>query len=164
MKKTHKGFTLVELLIVIVVIGILSAMMMMSSNEAVTTAKANNIISNLRNLKTAGMAYYTDNMDVDWLTKTDDEIKEGIVKYLGGKAEIPDIKDYFFFRKDGQWYIGYTINKNAKTGSLEIRKKLLGRAKAIGLLDVNRGKNQIKPFQTWAGDGTPGEYPAVRIR
>lgn len=59
----RKGFTLVELLIVIVVIGILSAMMMLSSTEAVTSANASNIISNLRNLKTAALAYYVDNLD-----------------------------------------------------------------------------------------------------
>ena len=61
MKNKRKGFTLVELLIVIVVIGILSAMMMLSSTEAVTSAKASNIVSNLRNLKTAALAYYADN-------------------------------------------------------------------------------------------------------
>ncbi|MBQ6969090.1 MAG: prepilin-type N-terminal cleavage/methylation domain-containing protein, partial [Synergistaceae bacterium] len=54
----RKGFTLVELLIVIVVIGILSAMMMMSSTEATTSAKVTAIVSNLRNLKTAGLAFY----------------------------------------------------------------------------------------------------------
>ena len=60
----RKGFTLVELLIVIVVIGILSAMMMLSSTEAVSSARASNIISNLRNLKTAALAWYIDSMDV----------------------------------------------------------------------------------------------------
>ena len=59
----RKGFTLVELLIVIVVIGILSAMMMLSSTEAVSSAKASNIVSNLRNLKTAALAWYIDSMD-----------------------------------------------------------------------------------------------------
>ena len=58
----RKGFTLVELLIVIVVIGILSAMMMLSSTEAVSSAKVNNIIVKFRNLKTAAMAYYMDNI------------------------------------------------------------------------------------------------------
>lgn len=59
----HKGFTLIELLIVIVVIGILSAMMMFSSTEAASSAKASNIISNLRQLKTATLAWYMDNLD-----------------------------------------------------------------------------------------------------
>ncbi|MBQ7666275.1 MAG: prepilin-type N-terminal cleavage/methylation domain-containing protein [Synergistaceae bacterium] len=72
----RKGFTLVELLIVIVVIGILSAMMMLSSMEAVTSAKASNIVSDLRNFKTAAMAMYVDHydkMDTGDLPDTDDK-------------------------------------------------------------------------------------------
>ena len=61
--KLKKGFTLVELLIVIVVIGILSGMMMLSSTEAVSSAKAARIINNLRQWKTAALAWYIDNLD-----------------------------------------------------------------------------------------------------
>lgn len=61
MIQKRKGFTLIELLIVIVVIGILSAMMMFSSTEAVSSAKASNIIANMRNLRTAAIAWYADN-------------------------------------------------------------------------------------------------------
>ena len=66
MKKRAKlrGFTLVELLIVIVVIGVLSAMMMLSSTEAVSSAKAADIVNDLRNWKTAVLAWYTDNIDI----------------------------------------------------------------------------------------------------
>ncbi len=78
MKSTKReGFTLVELLIVIVVIGILSAMMMLSSTEAVSSAKANNIISNMRNLKTAVLGWYVDNLS-------------RVVKYDGNKYKITD--------------------------------------------------------------------------
>ena len=59
----HRGFTLVELLIVIVVIGVLSAMMMLSSTEAVSSAEAAKVISNMRNLKTAVLEWYADNLD-----------------------------------------------------------------------------------------------------
>lgn len=63
MANRKKGFTLVELLIVIVVIGVLSAMMMLSSTEAVSSAKAIDIINNLRNWKTATLEWYADNID-----------------------------------------------------------------------------------------------------
>ena len=62
LNRKHRGFTLVELLIVIVVVGVLAAMML-SSTEAVSSARANNIISNLRNIKTAALAFYVDNLD-----------------------------------------------------------------------------------------------------
>lgn len=83
----RKGFTLVELLIVIVVIGVLSAMMMLSSTEAVSSAKASNIISNLRNIKTAALAFYADNMSV--LTKDKDgKLDQSKIPDIGtGKAE-----------------------------------------------------------------------------
>ena len=60
----HEGFTLIELLIVMVVIGILAAMMMFASNEAISTARASNIVSDLRNLKTAVLAWYYDNREL----------------------------------------------------------------------------------------------------
>ena len=78
----RKGFTLVELLIVIVVIGVLSAMMMLSSTEAVSSAKAADIISNLRNIKTAALEFYADNMSA--LTTTNGETKLD-------QSKIPDI-------------------------------------------------------------------------
>jgi len=84
----RKGFTLVELLIVIVVIGILSAMMMLSSTEAVSSAKAAKIISDLRNLKTAVLAWYADNLDYvesSNFTNLNDN-REAILKYLGDEG------------------------------------------------------------------------------
>ena len=96
----RKGFTLVELLIVIVVIGILSAMMMLSSTEAVSSAKANNIISNLRNLKTAVLSWYADNLSRVVIDGKDgtynkyridtDGTKDNLKDFLpkGGSAEI----------------------------------------------------------------------------
>ncbi|MBQ7168613.1 MAG: type II secretion system protein [Synergistaceae bacterium] len=135
MKTARKGFTLVELLIVIVVIGILSAMMMLSSNEAVTTARANNVASNLRNLKTAALAYYTDHItdtEADNFKLADK--KDDIFGYLSGKTEIPDKGDYSFIANNGKWYVQYEF-KTTMTGEVKIREKLAGRTKALGLMD-----------------------------
>lgn len=165
MKKTRKGFTLVELLIVIVVIGILSAMMMMSSNEAVTTARANNIITNLRALKTAALAYYTDHMNEKTFTKED--VTEGMFSYLGKQAEIEDKANYIVEIKDGKWYVYYDTTKSNMMGTQDIRKKLRGRAKSIGLLDRSQSSGKYTDYSeghTSQGVKYGGQYPAIRVR
>ena len=81
---THRGFTLIELLIVIVVIGILSTMMMFSSTEAADSAKATKIVSDLKMLQRAVLAWYLDNYDrFIWAT---DGTKNGYK--LDGNQEI----------------------------------------------------------------------------
>ncbi len=144
MKKNTKrsGFTLVELLIVIVVIGVLSAMMMLSSTEAVSSAKAADIISDLRNLKTAALAWYADN-----LTTADGLASKGlnpkssdILKYLSN--ENVDSKYKFYNDTANQWYVGFDA-PDTKVG-----EKLKARASSVGLL-----KSQ-KSNDIYAGSGT----------
>ncbi|MBR0076342.1 MAG: prepilin-type N-terminal cleavage/methylation domain-containing protein, partial [Synergistaceae bacterium] len=48
-----KAFTLVELLIVVCVIGILVAITVLSGSQATTTAKANNILNDMRHIRDA---------------------------------------------------------------------------------------------------------------
>ena len=144
MKKNTKreGFTLVELLIVIVVIGVLSAMMMLSSTEAVSSAKAADIVSDLRNLKTAALAWYADNLDeVDTTTNfnfgttygTDDKRKP-VLKYMNND----DIdKGYKFSQNDKkEWYVYYDQSENngGKQLTDAVKAKLKSRAKSTGLL------------------------------
>lgn len=57
MKRTRKGFTLVELLIVIAIIGVLAAMLTLSAGSSTATAKAATIYSNIRTIKMAGLMY-----------------------------------------------------------------------------------------------------------
>ena len=140
MKNSRKGFTLVELLIVIVVIGVLSTMMMLSSTEAVSSAKASNIISNLRNLKTAALAWYADNLstaDASGFTLKDKaDLKTAILKYMtngdaGTDANSP-FKDYSFEGTTSDtWFVKYSGAD--VTGNSRVVDKLNGRRTAVGI-------------------------------
>ena len=132
----RKGFTLVELLIVIVVIGILSAMMMLSSSEAVSSARATTIVADLRNLKTAALALYTDNIDDYSKATIDNDKKPDMAKlqpYLtsGKDANTLKTEGYTILTNDNGWFVGYEIKG---TNVDKIKAKLLGRAKSVGLL------------------------------
>ena len=183
MNYKRKGFTLVELLIVIVVIGILSSMMMLSSTEAVSSAKATNIVAGLRNMKTAALAYYTDNMDfVDTGKKTvdgkdvtfkledkeDNDIQKAIRAYLNngdgitgytvvfGKSKIGGVEN-----KDKAWFVKYTgIEVNAKA-KLETKSKSLGLLKAAAFYDSGNDANG-QYYVAGTGDTTDTVYMFIR--
>ena len=151
----RKGFTLVELLIVIVVIGILSAMMMLSSTEAVTSARANNIVSNMRNLKTAALEYYVDNLNyLEATTRTDNGLdmadgdggaRKGIYRYLNGSSGTATnnqvtVNGYTYtitaIKRDSgvetlagaKWYLTCVVP------DIKVREKLKARAESVGIL------------------------------
>ena len=135
----RRGFTLVELLIVIVVIGILSAMMMLSSTEAVTSAKASNIVSDMRNLKTAALAYYVDNLDafssVATVNAASLDLKY-ITPYLNN-SKISTTGYKLDQNASGDWYLEYTI-QGTQTEKTSIQQKLAGRSKSVGLYNAQK--------------------------
>ena len=113
----RKGFTLVELLIVIVVIGVLSTMMMLSSTEAVTSAKAAKIISNMRNLKTATLAWYTDNFNKIVPLNGQYGIGYGIMQSNGQTVSMND-----FFKNNTSEILAYLSNGN-NSGAMTLKTK-----------------------------------------
>ncbi len=160
MKRTTKreGFTLVELLIVIVVIGILSAMMMLSSTEAVSSARANNIIANLRNLKTAALAWYVDSLDIierDSIEPTTANHFKYVKHYLNNDT-ASDLSNYGIAVKDKKWYV-YCDNTNNQMADANVRTKLKGRAASTGLLKMDGST-----YPTY--DGTEKKNIAVLVR
>lgn len=140
----RKGFTLVELLIVIVVIGILSAMMMLSSTEAVTSARASNIVSNLRNFKTAALAMYVDHLDDmdkgQLPTPASGQSTHGmLVQYMnkgGSSSTTSDNTDNYnlVITKEGGIYV-YIEN----VSDTRVQEKLAGRAGSVGLFSDTSG-------------------------
>ena len=167
LNRKRKGFTLVELLIVIVVIGILSAMMMLSSSEAVSSAKATAIVSDLRNIKTAVLAYLADNADTKMYETPADKAtipNTDWLPYLNGKGDDLPAKDsYWVVAQGGLWYVECNIGdqKNSLTALLKgkelasVKKKLAGRAKSVGLLTTHATNSA--PY-------TNGNYVYVRIQ
>ncbi|MBR1657924.1 MAG: type II secretion system protein [Synergistaceae bacterium] len=178
MKKAtkRKGFTLVELLIVIVVIGILSAMMMLSSTEAVTSAKASNIISNLRNLKTAALAYYVDHLDYleDSKNSSATISMSDVAKYLNSSpsqsstSSTAENVTTTTYTADGFVYSITTAKRNDNATTLAEKKwylkvvvndtnvqtKLAGRAKSVGLLaETNEGSDTEKANGEYKASG-----------
>ncbi len=173
----RSGFTLVELLIVIVVIGVLSTMMMLSSTEAVSSAKANNIISNLRNWKTATLEWYTDNIDkvntstgkVKNSSGTDGYFSQvvkakDILPYLGGGLEIDgdNVKDAsggiyetgYYNNRD--WTIIYTLPPGDKDNA-SLLPKIEARADSLGLMKYHY--SYTKPYKVeWNGNKPSNSY------
>ena len=182
-----KGFTLVELLIVIVVIGVLSAMMMLSSTEAVSSAKASNIISNLRNLKTAVLSWYTDNLDrvvienkksckikldtgaTQYLTAYVNANAKEFTKYLNNedinvkaaKGSTLAVGDYIIDGKDeGQlWVVGYYIGKDSR-----VKEKLASRAASIGLLNGVSDNTDLKIADLPKSMYTNGDFVFLEVQ
>ena len=151
MRKIRKGFTLMELLIVIALLGALAAMASISGSEAMTTAKAGNIINNLRNLSTAVNEYCYDNMNNLYeLTALParTEIWYYMNEGVSNDTKVPEaqLSNYYIASDtdisathpmaDATLFVGYKFPATGEAGADEaiaIKEKLANRAKEVGL-------------------------------
>ena len=152
MKRTHKGFTLVELLIVIAVIGALAIMMTMSSSEAVDVAGANAIIGNLQTLKTAAYQMYINEPGVGFVDikfGEDTDIENGgtsatkqkvltvLKKYVGKDANTATFgtdSGYGLVGDKTAWFVVYKL---AATDTSGVKSRLTANAKKAELLGAS---------------------------
>lgn len=173
----REGFTLVELLIVIVVIGVLSTMMIFSSTEAVTSAKANNVIVKMTQIKKAAIALYIDSLDYfteklaeggspqDKLTiargiagnilyKYLGNISSDKLKYISLAGDQPDGKHRIF-----AWYVKMDKpggNRDSEIYDKKVRKKIAGRAQSVGIFEKLFGTS--KTPRTYSGEDGQDMY------
>jgi general secretion pathway protein G len=141
MVRMSKGFTLVELLIVIVIIGILVSSILLSNYSVTASAEAMNIVSELRNLKTATMMFFVDSMDVVNAggAKTAIDVTGSAKTLLGKYMDNPEkLTELYMFRtatigNGMRWFIGYNLSNVTS----EVKEKLEGKAKSTGLLAGN---------------------------
>ena len=178
MRKMHKGFTLLELLVVIGVMGIMGSMAMIAGQQATDAARANNIADGLEKAASAMMMYYGDNSDIiavegigtDTTIKIADLVK-GASAYLKrtGSDEDEDMliastetnkvgKYYIDVQGTApaqEWWIVYTIPDTDTAG---IGPILANKANRMGL------KTATKNGAVYGADGSYGATVAMKVR
>ena len=139
MKKFHKGFTLVELLIVIAILGALAATMATSAQKATGLAKAQAIVDNINACKTAAILYYSEHRDED--------VSKSIAEDTFFTAEyIPNLED---FKTTGTKYAG---GKGKGFGSWDIKVTFKDDADATSM------ETALKKIRGYSGIGTEKEF------
>ena len=112
LKKSRKGFTLVELLIAIILLGALVATVMLNSGNAIANAKAETIVANMTKVKDAVWFYCA----AEHYPSIND-FKDNVKTYLGDKAGAikREWDGYYLVSSDNIQYGVFPENINGET-------------------------------------------------
>ena len=108
MKRTRKGFTLVELLIVVAIVGVLATMMSLTASEQTPKAKAAKIVADFRTLRSGLTMYLMDSSDTSNTVNKKTYFNKHSDDYLGGTLKYFTVTSASIGNDRYKWTATYT--------------------------------------------------------
>ncbi len=137
MKRTRKGFTLVELLIVVAIVGVLAAMMTLANSGATSSAAAAKIATGFKVIRSAAAMYVMDSRD----EATPDYFNAHSTDYVGPESKTLLYKYTLESVDATNWSVSYTFKE---PGSKDIVVKFAKTSKDLSMTGTaNSAKMRI---------------------